>query len=527
MRHSKHYLWIIISTWQKVLTKAFLGTLFAMSAYAQDVNSHNPLLIDKAFPKDLVAPSGQTGYTLNTKISTFDNSKWFQGQRRYFPTKNDPDVTPLDKSKLMGYDEATVFKLELKHRDYALRIGKGGQLYSIVTPIGEICPLQNCWHAWIDDTWLLTTYQYDLKSTGNAFIHQCGVYPHFDAEFQQGKLNWTPIVAEKWDAENNAYSSVSWGYISTGPSQNRADVLMYHKTRDLGNGAFEVVYMAYNYNSSYPAEKAEYTTDFGPWGGVRTSKLPVHMISKADGTLESYAGGKITYRNSNETDGWAISTAVANDKNSYSLGYVFGKIKPEGTNWKAYSTCTTKRDFTVQAVTFRQPIPPGRLFYCRFYFSLGKYNDVVNRCKAMESKTTGGFLDYEQSRATKIPLYLKQQGSQTVIAEQGDIPAFYVFAEPVMNSKPLYLIRNTKTGQLHATCDPYMIMPLYTRADTGKKGYRPYDGTTDIIKIYGYVMPKEFCESSIQYVPLEQVLEDRSFYPGKGLYDTNIMAPKK
>ena len=87
MRHSKHYLWIIISTWQKVLTKAFLGTLFAMSAYAQDVNSHNPLLIDKAFPKDLVAPSGQTGYTLNTKSPPLTTANGFRARGVIFPLK--------------------------------------------------------------------------------------------------------------------------------------------------------------------------------------------------------------------------------------------------------------------------------------------------------------------------------------------------------------------------------------------------------------------------------------------------------
>ena len=159
--------------------------------------------------------------------------------------------------------------------------------------------------------------------------------------------------------------------------------------------------------------------------------------------------------------------------------------------------------------------------------------DVIKKCKKLDSKVTGGFLDYEQSGATKIPLYLKQQSGQTVVAEQGDKPAFYVFAEPVKDSKPLFLIRNTKTGKFHATCDPYMIMPRYeiyktahTPNATGK-GYRVYDGTTEIIKIYGYVMPKEFCKPDIEYVPLEKVLDDRSFYPGKGLYDKNIMVPRK
>jgi len=91
-------------------------------------------LLRTVFPRDTVSAKGRVGYALNAGITLFDNSKWYE-----------------------KWDEANVFKLELKHEKYALRIGKGGQIYSIETPIGEICPPQYKVHAWVDDTWLLTT----------------------------------------------------------------------------------------------------------------------------------------------------------------------------------------------------------------------------------------------------------------------------------------------------------------------------------------------------------------------------------
>ena len=70
-----------------------------------------------------------------------------------------------------------------------------------------------------------------------------------------------------------------------------------------------------------------------------------------------------------------------------------------------------------------------------------------------------------------------------------------------------------------------MTMPRYEIEGTDKKGYRPYDGTTEIIKIFGFVMPEENTAlSSSSYVRLDSVLKDTSYYPQDGLYDKNILA---
>ncbi|MFK7969695.1 MAG: T9SS type A sorting domain-containing protein [Bacteroidia bacterium] len=502
---------------RKLLITLMIGLLVFSNGLLMGQRTNQ--LIDKAFPRDTVVPSGIVGWALDTAINTFDNSKWHQ-----------------------KWDEANVFKAELKHQDYALRIGKGGQLYSIETPIGEICPPQWREHAWVDDTWLLTTYQYDIKpvpgssNNGNEFtpfIHQCGVYPHIDADFQQKTQFWAPVVAEEWDAQENAFSTISLGMISSGPSYNRADMLMYQKTRDLGDGVFEVVYMAYNYNTSYPDSLAQenYTTDFGPWGGVRESLLPDHILSNEDSTWSLANNGNFpNYQNSKKSGGWAINTQDANDSTSYSLGYVFGREKPQGARSKSYSYGTTgpQRSFTVQAITYRQTFRPGNIFHCRLYFVLGELEDVVTKCAQLEPFVTASFLEFPQSNATKIPLYVEEQDGQRVIATTGDVPAFYVYAEPVQNSKPLYLVRNNVDKVWHATSDPYMTMSRYPipNSNPPETGIRPYDGTTEIVKLFGFVMPQAFADTSMDYVALNSVLTDTSYYPERGLYDVDIMVLK-
>jgi hypothetical protein len=470
------------------------------------------LIMEKAFPENTIDASGIIGFELDSSITTFDTTTWHE-----------------------MWDEANVFKLELEHENYALRIGQGGQLYSIETPIGEICPPQWVHHAWVDDTWLLTTYQYDLSPQPGQgdeftpFIHQAGVYPHQDAAFQQGNQFWSPTVRENWDSLDNSYSSLTLGMISVGPSYNRADMLMYQKTRDLGDGVIEVIYMAYNYNTSYGPSNQNYLTDFGPWGGVRTSKLPDYIISHPDSTWtvdnSSFVPATV---HASQTGGWAITTQNATDTTSYSLGYVFGTSRPPGTpSWvkaHGYGRTNPNRDYTVQAHRYRIPLAPGSIFYCRTFFVLGELHDVIEKCNALNPYSDQGYLDFPETSATTIPLYLEEQGGQTVITEEGNVPDFYVYAEPVQNSKPLYLIRNNLENKLHVTCDPYMVMPLYPiPSDTIKLGRRPYDGTTDIIKIYGYVMPIEFSNDSISYVPLNSILLDTSYYPELGLYDENIV----
>jgi hypothetical protein len=473
------------------------------------------LLLGGAFPAGETAAMEGSGFALRKDIAAFEKGKWHK-----------------------KWDEKDVFRVELsplhKTSRYTLRIGKGGHVYSIVTPVGEIMPPQNKEHAWVDDTLLLTAHQYDLKpqkgSPGQftAFIHQAGMYPHQDSKAMGGKAFYAPLVAERYDLSSGQYSTLTLGMISCGPSYNRSDLLMYSKIREMGDGVFEVTYMLYNYNTSYTNAQENYTTDFSPWGGVRTSVLPNHVLSNTDG---SYRLANVNFGatgsmvDASKTGGWAAAVQDAGKPEAQAFAWIFG-TKRYGRITKFSYGDARRDDFNVQALLIRDKLPPGTLVWLRMYFAAGKLGTVAANGKKYQGKVAYGIWSIGQAESKTIPLYLRREGGQTVL-QAGDAgrPAMYVYAQPVKDSKPLYLIKNLKTGKYHATCDPYMLMKRVPipRDRKGRTGIRPYDGSTKIVKIFGYVMPKSKINSKLTYKPLADILTDRSYFPGTGIYDPGIM----
>jgi hypothetical protein len=264
-------------------------------------------------------------------------------------------------------------------------------------------------------------------------------------------------------------------------------------------------------------------------GGVRTSALPNMLLSNPDQTttLSNLAYASPGYVvTSASTGGWAAATVDPTDQNSYTLATVFGSQNPSSTEKLfLYGTTDVARSFTVESITYRQPLPPGKTFYCRQYYVLGKLSDVLPKATHYQQYAQSGFLNFDETTATTIPLYLDKENGQTMLSEQGTTPAFYVYAEPVTGSKPLYLTYETKTGQYHATCDPYNTMPRYPVLNDpqGRLGVRPYDGSTQILKLFGFVMPSTAANSALQYTPIKSLLTDNTFFTGKGIYDPGIM----
>lgn len=504
-----------------------LNVAFATKCLAQ---ISSPLL-ENVFPPSLVNTTGQTGYSFDTTLVDFDNQNWNH-----------------------NWDEANVFRIQLEHEDYTLRVGKGSQLYSINTPIGEICPPQNAQHAWIDDTWLMTCYFNELDDTMQyvndnynsnldwfkPFVHSCGVYGHQEPDMNNYPLPedwWAPLLAERLDTIENSYSTVTLGFQSNAPSYPRGDMLFYQKIRDIGDGAFEMTYMTYYFNTSFDPDE-NYTTHWSPWGGVRTSIFPERLKSNPDQTWlvdNTYHGQPGHSINVNNTGGWGVCTQANSVDSSYSLGYVYGSEKPSWAN-KSYihgyaastsdvnlDTLPGERNFTVIASRLIMSVPPGQTFFNRLFFVLGERDEVINRCVDLESQVEHEFLSFTQEEAVLKPVYLEEYNNQFILSDTGTNIAGYVFAEPVDDSKPLFLVKNQATGDYHATADPYMTMPKYPIPNTPYMGWRPYDGTTEIIKLIGFVMPQSQIDTSHNYVPLESILTDNTYFPQNGIYDLDLM----
>ena len=258
-------------------------------------------------------------------------------------------------------DEKSVFHARLQHKSvdercWEIGIGKGGQMYSMCSSFGEAMPPQTPNSQWMDETWQFTTIYGRLlgrdlpqnqQRYGNAFVHQSGIYTR-DADT---KPFYSPILATRHDAERRAYSVVSWGQIPDA-SVNRSGILVYVRYRDLGAGVIEVRYVIYNFEN-------EPMRNLGPWGGVRTSVFPEHVVSNPDGSYRfftpwnyGYAGCRIHFE---DTGGWAAATQNGANPHSYALGVVFGKNldgKGEHAGKPRYDCGNSRhgtRDYTVQA----------------------------------------------------------------------------------------------------------------------------------------------------------------------------------
>lgn len=477
-------------------------------------------LLNGWFSPTTAAVKTGASFKMTTNITQFDNSKWYP-----------------------KWDEKDVFRLELKDENekFALRIGKGGQIYSIETPIGEIMPPQNKEHAWIDDTTTITVQQYDQNMVepdiGNlyqftGFIHQAGMYQHKDPTVLGDKSFFSPIVAENYDSATNTYSAITLGMISSGPAYNRADVLIYSRLRNLGGGVIEADYMMYNYNTQMKmSEKEQYTADFSIWGGVRRSKLPNLIIELDDGsTFKSNASfGSGGLFDAPEFGSYHAATQDANSNSSYTFSWVNNNQKQNPGQSLFFNLGNANRDdYNVMSFTYRDKMKPGTAYRFKMYYVLGELGEVKAISHELSKNTPHGFVEFTEENTPTIPLFLRKENGQTVLADRGDSrtqkPALFVYAQPVKNSKPLYLIRNVKTGQYHVTTDPYMLMERVPIPGDklGRLGYRPYDGTTEIIKLFGYVMPQSSANSKLSYAPLNSIVTDKTYFTQKGVYDSGI-----
>lgn len=530
--------------------------------YGYDFGSGSAPLLDdplgKAFLQGVFpsggAPAGdQAGFTLTVDKTDFEQGVWHS-----------------------RWDEKEVFRVQLANQNnadnpYTIRIGQGGQLYSLKTKAGELMPPQTADNAWVDDCLLLTFLDYGrnfMNSAGNpslsnlsGFIHQAGMYPYEPEIMKENtgsELFFAPVVAEHWDASKNQYSCISLGMPPVGPAYNRGDVLMYTSIRDIGDGVFEMQYMTYNYNWYYNANDPSqitspvdrYQVDVTAWGGHRKSVFP-WIVAGVKGNPASYEnpfGGDTqlpawgsgaagtTIMDPTQTGGWFAGVQRLGDNSAYAMSWIVGDKNTSdkyaqmfvmgdasGTDASGHD-----RDFEVMNLNFRGNMTPGTVFYFRYYYSVGDIGTVAQQSAKYKDYCVAQELVFEEETTPTVPLYLTTMNNQTVLSETGSgDPAMYVYAYPVKNSLPLYLIRNRTSNRLHVTSDPYMLMERVTLENDyqspKRTGVRPYDGTTEIVKLLGYVLPESEADTSLSYRSLSSVLTDQTYYPQLGIYDKNIV----
>ena len=475
---------------------------------------------------------------------------------------NNPDPTVTWDDSLNPLD---VYKATLKHderkknNDWEIRIGKGGQIYSFVTTGGELMPPQ--YHQggeWIDEVIqgvVLDNSKNDREYMPAAsFIHQAGDYwggkigrefTEMDPGYHPEHSWYSPMLTDYYDEEERAYYVYSWGQLSHVPNIYKSNANIFARYKDLGDGVIEVSYIFQN--------SGDFTLNYYnlPWGGVRYSNLPIQLISNPDGTCTEtevkFGGESPGNVHLKDTDGY-IMWAKENNPSSTGMGWVLGTDKHKGQTgydyiWRSggfrygYSGNLANRDYNVGSNIVGANTEPGEAFYYKMFIVVGKVSDIQNKAALLKDQVEYGKILNSEENCEQIPLYLVKENGQTVLSKTGDgDPCFYTYAQPPVGAVPLYLMKDTTTGNKFVSFDPYQICgttvsqggPTTYNPDgyVGTVQYRPYDGKTEYLDFMGWVMPKDKIQSGYEYSKLKSILTDRTYYPVPTSKHKSIMVRK-
>ena len=438
-----------------------------------------------------------------------------------------------------GVDERSVFHVYLTHkstdeRSWELRIGKGGQIYSIVSSCGEMMPPQRPMSPFNDEVWQMVAFSkdvvdYDLdKGPGairdeiNSFVHQSGLYVGREQKFTPERPFYCPLLASHWNEKERTYTMINWGLCPT-ISINRSDVLFMVRFRDLGAGVIELNHLCYNFGT-FP-----YHTLATMWGGVRTSVLPELVLSNPDGSYRFHTpyslDSKDVYVDVINAGGWAAATQNAANPNSFALGLVFGRdpqwpeqrrLKQSGaTSWQNSPTVYGagdsrhgERDYTVMNMDNRVTIAPGECFFRRTFMVIGTLGAVAEAGRKLETFADLHPVVFSEQDTPLLPLYLKTTdktpAQPTLDPPTPEAkPVCQLYARPVKHSKPLFLLQDGGTGAYILTTDPALQcskVPFENPYPVGHEKHDRFENRVQYVthqtrtkswQLLGYVMPRE------------------------------------
>ncbi len=429
------------------------------------------------------------------------------------------DYTPSGSLWDSRLDEQQVFQLELTHRQeadnsFALRMGQGGQIYSLRGPFGESVPPS--WRPgkghispWNDEVWQFVAVCTSFNGIDSAvkagalpedviarmkasayrndfFVHNSGVYIPGDAAIDS---LYCPLLASDLRAEERCYRMLNWGLVPQVKTVHRAPLLYYTQVRDVGDGIIELTWVVHNFSVR---DDVVFDHLNAPWGGTRISSLPLRYVSSQDGKLLQReemlnAAGVVDVR---KTGGWNLSCASTAD-DSPSLALVYGRDRHLAAerareaagepfcqfnnslyrdwrasapaykgDWQDWQTrpANSFRNYDVCEVIPKLRIAPQTTIWYRSFLVVGRKEQAIAVAQSLVDDVDYGQLRFDAATTPLQPVSIPQQPRDSRAPRQPSHASFEVFTQPVDGTRPLFLIQHALTDQQVITTDPYYFV---------------------------------------------------------------------
>jgi hypothetical protein len=496
------------------------------------------------------------------------------------------NFTPGGSSWHESLDEKDVFLAEMKHvqgedNSFVLRIGRGGQVYSLRGEFGESIPPSSEQSPWNDEVWqfvaVCTKYNGPevLERAGAIseevkerfknspyqswyFVHNSGAYM---PEGSVLRNLYCPLLGSEAAGHHRTYRTVNWGLVPQANTIHRSPLLYYVQVRDVGDGIIELTWVVHNFSVR---EDIVFDHLNAPWGGTRLSSLPYHYLSTPAGELmnRNVIAEKNIHKGIGvrETGGWNISSA-SEEPDSPSLALVFGRDRHleaeqakaasgqphvqfaesiyrdwDATGSGAYGFMyqdwetrpeNTWRNYDVAVVIPKFRLAPGVTIWYRSFLVVNRKNRAIELAKSLVNQVDYGLMTFDPDTTMRVPVYIKDGR----VVDLADRPAFELFAKPVPGTKPLFLIEHATTGKPVITSDPYMFVqkekmdfgvppdhPLYDYYNNAY-GYTLEQNNSNWKRLLGFAYVKQPPEGSFEQL---SGVVDAAMFPETDTYHLDL-----
>ncbi len=432
-----------------------------------------------------------------------------------------------------GANEKQVFQAEISNAEqgdkaFSLRVGKGGQIYSLRGAFGESVPPSSASSPWNDEVWQFVAvcskynkihFKEKTKPYKNTyFIHNSGCYiPSEISKSLKIDYMYSPQFASDFNEEAGVYRQLNWGLIPQIKTIHRSPLLYYMQVRNCGKGVLEITWVVHNFDTR---EEIVFDHLNAPWGGTRITSLPIQYISRPGGKLEmldAFSNPLHNGINVRDTGGFNIASQNQN-LDSPALSLVFGLDKhlerdlaigdkacqfassiyrswragvqnyAENGNWRDWEIRATNsfRNYDVAVIIPKLRLKPQSSIWYRSYLVVGGRDDVTKRSKELIDHVDYGYIDFKEQDTPLLEIK-PEQGKKS----------FHVYAKPVSNTLPIFKIRHKTTGKVAYTTDIYLFTPqtplnIKTNKQEDPDGYYAnaigyqLDGKTQYLEMIGF-----------------------------------------